>query len=537
MTNENKKESVTIELSGRIDSGNAAAVEQDIFAQLAGKAGAAVTLDAAGLAFISSAGLRVILRLKKTYPDLQIINVSSDVYEILEMTGFTEMMTVKKAYRVVSVEGCEVIGEGHNGKVYRIDQDNVIKTYKHADALAVIQHEREVARLALILGVPTAISYDVVRVGDSYGSVFELLNARSFSKILAGEPERFDWCVAEYVKMLKKMHAIRVPAGKLPSIRQDTLKKLNRVKDAIPDGLGEKLLRMTQAVPEDDHMIHGDFHTKNIVLAGDEVLVIDMDTLSVGHPIFDLFHMYNAYVGFSEYDPEIVRNFQGYGADIARRFWHESLAAYLNTRDEQKIREVDEKVRCLSYASLIDWSLRYPGEDAEKDRATRDLWMTRLVELLRRTDSLLFDVPCGAEDAHQELDIEATTENLDEVLAFVDARLDAVDCPAKARMQLDLAVEEIFVNIARYAYAPNKGKATVRVEVSDDPVTVTITFMDRGVPYDPLKREDPDVTLPAGEREIGGLGIFMTKKVMDDVRYEYRAGQNILQITKSIRKG
>ncbi len=101
-------------------------------------------------------------------------------------------------------------------------------------------------------------------------------------------------------------------------------------------------------------------------------------------------------------------------------------------------------------------------------------------------------------------------------------------------MQIELAVEEIFVNIANYAYAPEIGRATVRVSVSDDPLTVTITFIDRGVPYDPLKRSDPDVTLSAEEREIGGLGIFMTKKVMDEVAYEYKDGQNVLTLKKRL---
>ena len=127
-----------LELKGRIDSNNAVQVEKEMRDQLTGQNDVEVVLDATDLEYISSAGLRVILRLKKTYPDLRITNVSSEVYEILDMTGFTEMMTVEKAYRVVSVEGCEVIGEGFNGKVYRIDQDNVVKVYKNANALADI---------------------------------------------------------------------------------------------------------------------------------------------------------------------------------------------------------------------------------------------------------------------------------------------------------------------------------------------------------------------------------------------------------------
>lgn len=520
---------VTIKLSGRIDSGNAAATETEVMGQLAGKSGIAVILDAAGLEYISSAGLRVILRVKKSFPELKIINVSSEVFEIFEMTGFTEMMTVEKAYRVISVEGCEVIGEGANGKVYRIDGDNVVKTYKNADALKDIQHEREVARLALVLGIPTAISYDVVKVGDSYGSVFELLDAKSFSKLLANEPERFDWCVDEYVKMLKKIHSVTVPEGKLPSVKEKIIKAIARMKDTLPDGLGDKLFSMVDAIPESLNMIHGDYHTKNIVLAGDEVLVIDMDTLAVGNPIFDLVSMYNAYIGYAEKDPDIILRFQGYSAEIAKAFWHSSLAAYLGTKDEKKITEAQNKVRCLAYGRLIDWGTRH-----NSDEGLISIWKTRLIELLPQVDDLIIETADDGQASSNELEIEATSENLQKVIDFVDSLLDSVDCPMKSKMQLDLAVEEIFVNIANYAYAPGRGNATVRVEVSGDPITVSIVFIDSGIPYDPLKKDDPDITLSAEDRQIGGLGIFMTKKVMDDISYEYKDGRNILTLKKTI---
>ena len=525
---------IKIALSGRIDSNNAAAVEQEILAQVGAQRDLAVVLDAEKLAYISSAGLRVILHLKKTNPKLRITNVGSEVYEILEMTGFTEMMTVEKAYKTVSVEGCEVIGEGFKGKVYRIDQDTVVKVYKNADALEEIQHEREVARLALILGVPTAISYDVVRVGDSYGSMFELLDARSFAKILAEEPERMDWCVKEYVDFLRKLHSIVVPKGKLPSIREAALVFVRRMKGDLPAGYGDKLERMVREIPESDHMIHGDYHTKNIVLSGGEVLLIDMDTLSVGNPIFELEQMYNSYLGFSEYDPQIILDFQGYDHDTAAEFWKKSLRAYLNVQDERKVEAAEERIRCLAYADLIDWKHRHSDLTAEEDKATLALWTRELTELLDRVDSLDLTPFMAKESAVNELELEAADENLALVQAFVEERLETVGCPMKAQMQIGVAVEEIFVNIAHYAYAPGKGSAAVRVEVSEDPVTVTITFMDHGVPYDPLARTDPDVTLPTEKREIGGLGVFLTKQLMDDVTYEYRDGQNILTLKKNL---
>ncbi len=515
---------MTVQLKGRIDSSNAAQVEQELLLQLDGQR--EVVLDAQELAYISSAGLRVILRIRKDHPALRIVNVNSDVYEILEMTGFTDMMPVEKAYRVVSVEGCEEIGHGANGTIYRIDKDNVVKVYNNPEALADIQHEREVAKLALILGIPTAISYDVVRVGDSYGSVFELLNARSFAKILANEPEKLDWCVEEYVKMLRLIHGTLVPAGKLPDMKETALSWVRFLRDYLPAEASEKLIALVEAVPHDDHMIHGDYHTKNLELQNDEVLLIDMDTLAVGHPIFELASMYNSFVGFSECDHEIIQKFQGFDWETGQSFWRKSLAAYLGTNCPTKLKEVEDKARIIGYARMIRRSIRRKGLESETGRAEIEHWKSELLALLDRTDTLTFD--------RNELELEAVRENLDEVAAFLEERLDATDCTPKARMQINLAVEEIFVNIASYAYNPETGKATVRVEVSDEPVSVTITFVDHGVPYDPLAKEDPDVSLSAEERGIGGLGIFLTKQVMDEVGYEYKHGQNILRIKKNV---
>ena len=134
----------------------------------------------------------------------------------------------------------------------------------------------------------------------------------------------------------------------------------------------------------------------------------------------------------------------------------------------------------------------------------------------------------------KELKLAATVENIETVTDFVNEQLEALDCPMKAQMQIDIAIDELFGNIAHYAYNPEIGSATVRVEVIEDPLSVVITFIDNGIPYDPLKKEDPNTTLSADEREIGGLGIFMVKKMMDKVDYKYENGKNILTIEKSL---
>lgn len=134
----------------------------------------------------------------------------------------------------------------------------------------------------------------------------------------------------------------------------------------------------------------------------------------------------------------------------------------------------------------------------------------------------------------KELTVEATVESIPVIMEFVDGQLEQFDCPMKAQAQIDIAIDELFGNIVHYAYHPGTGLATVRVEVLEEPLSVVITFIDQGVPYDPLAKEDPDVTLSAEEREIGGLGIYIVKKNMNEITYEYKDGKNILKIRKEI---
>jgi len=224
VTGKRAEDTLELTLSGRIDSNNAPDVEKEIDELRQSLGGERVVIDAEALEYISSAGLRVLLRLRKQCPELKIVNVSAEVYDIFDMTGFAEMINVQKAYRRVSVEGCEVIGQGANGKVYRIDTDTIIKVYLNPDSLPEIQRERELARTAFVLGVPTAIPYDVVRVeSGGYGSVFELLNAQTFAQLLASDPSKFDVIVSESVKLLKIIHGTVVKPGSMPDMKEVAL--------------------------------------------------------------------------------------------------------------------------------------------------------------------------------------------------------------------------------------------------------------------------------------------------------------------------
>jgi len=378
-----------IALEGNISSVNAPEVEAAIRQLLEGQCFDELILDADNLQYISSAGLRVLLRLMKAGRKLRMVNVSSEVYEVLEVTGFSEIMSVEKAFRKVSIEGCEMIGQGSNGIVYRLDPETIVKVYRNNNALPEMQREREISRKAFVLGIPTAIPYDVVRVGDKFGTVFELLNAKSITKLILAEPENIDKYIAVFTDIMKLIHSTAVKPGELPSMKEIALDWADYLKGHIPAQQQQKLRAMLEAVPEHPYMLHGDYHSNNVMLQNGEPLMIDMDTLCVGHPVFELASTFNAYVGFSELDPEVIRKFMKLDAETGRTVWNKLLPLYLNSDDETYIRSVAEKAMVIGYTRLLRRTLRREA-DTEQGQKSIAHYKARLAELLERVDTLVF---------------------------------------------------------------------------------------------------------------------------------------------------
>ncbi len=380
---------LTILPHGRIDSANAAVAEKEI-AEARTMPHTSVILDIDELVYISSAGLRVVLRLRKDEPTLKIINASSEVYDIFDMTGFTEMIPIEKAYRKLTVDGCEVIGQGANGKVYRLDPDTIIKVYLNPDSLPDIHRERELARRAFVLGIPTAIPYDVVKVGEGYGSVFELLSAKSFAKLIKEDNANLDKYVDLYIDLLLKIHSTEVKPDDMPDMRAVAIGWAEFLRDYLPKDKADKLVELVKAVPEDNHMMHGDYHIKNVMMQNGEVLLIDMDTLCHGHPVFELASMFNAYCGFSELDHSVSDSFLGIPHEDAVLIWKKSLPLYLNTNDENKIAEVEKKAMLIGYVRLMRRLIRRNGLDTEQGRKEIDTYKNHILALLDEVDTLLF---------------------------------------------------------------------------------------------------------------------------------------------------
>ncbi len=374
-----------IKLTGRIDSSNAAETEMNINEQIGDANIDELVLDADELEYISSAGLRVILRLKKQFPNTKVINCNSDVYDIFDMTGFSEMMEITKAFRKISVDNCEVVGEGANGIVYRTDPDTIVKVYKMPDSLNEINKERELARKAFVMGIPTAIPYDVVKVGDLYGSVFEMLNAKSFA-VLLSEGENLDKLVEQSVEILKIIHSTTLKSDELPNKKFEGIKWAEYCVPYLPQEVGEKLVKLFKEIPETNNMIHGDYHIKNIMRQGDENLLIDMDTLSLGHIVFEFAQMYITYHGYSEIEHSDSKRFFNVDYDTIQEFWNKTLKCYFKGKDDAFIKSAVDKARIIAYTRMLRRSIKHKLNNAVVEEHCKKL----LSELVPATDSLAF---------------------------------------------------------------------------------------------------------------------------------------------------
>ncbi|MBQ9382777.1 MAG: phosphotransferase [Ruminiclostridium sp.] len=353
MTINEKDGKITVALDGRIDTKNAPQTEKELFDAVEGRTGD-IVIDAEKLQYISSAGLRMLKKLRSSLDrPLAVINVSRDIYDIFETTGFTELLDVKRAMREVSVEGCEVIGKGFYGTVYRIDEETIVKVYDSPDCLPMIQNEQRLAKLAFVKGVPTAISYDTVRVGDSYGSVFELLKARPFNDLLKSDPDNFDDIMRKYTDFLKTVHSAEMDPGILPMARDKFISYIDEIRGYITDEQYDRLKVLVSGLPDDLHLVHGDFHMKNVMAADNEPMLIDMDTLSVGQPIFDLQALYLTYVAVPEDDPDPVSSFHGIPNEWCARIWKNIIENYFDTTDEKRISEINDKIKLIASVRFL----------------------------------------------------------------------------------------------------------------------------------------------------------------------------------------
>ncbi len=318
-----------------------------------------LTCDAMRLEYISSSGLRILLSLAKRHKDFRVINVQPQVYEVLETTGFTKIMTVERAMRRLSVEGCKLIGIGSVGKVYRLDGDTIIKVFREGTTMENVRREITLSKEAFVFGMPTAISFDIVKVVHSnqdeeerYGLIYELLKATTLSAYLKQHPEQIDECARKYADLFKQMHEIEVPEdGNIPSAVQHERQQIEHIRRYFPEESISMMLCILDGIPESNQLLHLDLQTKNVMVQDGQLMLIDMGEVGYGHPLLDLGHSYSSMVTLiGDYEKTI-----GIPRELGQRFWNQAIEYYFEGLPAETIEERKKQIEVVSRIRNFSW--------------------------------------------------------------------------------------------------------------------------------------------------------------------------------------
>jgi uncharacterized protein (TIGR02172 family) len=345
--------SITIFLAGEINAQNVPALQSELYAIVDTLSGEDVIFDATNLVYISSAGLRLLLSIQKKLGNKKITvqNVSKEVYEIFDMTKFTDLMNIEKIPRIINVEGAEIVGKGRSSTVYRIGAESIVKLYTAGVPLSKIKQEMDLAKKAFVAGVPTAISYDLVKDGDSFGVVFEMLdNADTVGHYITTHIDEFDEVTKKFVATYKAIHRADIEKmGGFTSLK-DTWRKWAdgmHSDDGFNDEETKLLHELIDTIPDRSTMVHCDYHAGNVMYQRGEIVVIDMADIGYGHPIFDLAG--NAF--HARYSGSATRQkVHGMNQENMLLFWNKLLSFYFDTKDEKVLDEI--KTMCDSFGLL-----------------------------------------------------------------------------------------------------------------------------------------------------------------------------------------
>lgn len=335
-------------LEERIDSVNAQSVENELEHLI--ETHENIELNAEKLEYISSAGLRVLLKLKKKNKGtLTICDVFPEVYEILEVTGFTEILNVNKKLRQISIDGCEKIGQGGNGTVYRLDSDTIIKVYNKGNSLDKIAEEKKYATEAFKCGIPTAISFDTVKVGEQYGIVFEMLNARTVGEAVSDNPEKTEEYGILMGRLLKLIHETETADNILPKMSDKISGWIDYLEEHYINHEDAELMReVLHNIPESNHFTHCDFHEGNVMIQNDELILIDLDDIATGHPIYDLTFNYMSHVIAAQSSPQAIKRSLKMSPELAPEIRKVMLKTYFDTSDETVIQKYEQAIAAFS---------------------------------------------------------------------------------------------------------------------------------------------------------------------------------------------
>lgn len=301
---------------------------------------------------------------------------------------FKSEKTRFKKYREISLDGMEAICSGSKSTVYRYDDEVIVKVYNDKNTYKDIERENLIARKAFIAGIPTAISFGIVKVGERYGSMFEFINSDAISKLISKSNSKVCYYADVMADLAKIIHTTTMDCPELPDYMKEVYKWVDEGIAYCEPSIAEKVTAMLKALPKSNTLIHGDFHTGNVLMQNDEAMLIDMDRLSFCNPIIELSGVHMFYVGFGELDHSFSENFLGFSYEHQLEFYDEFMRRYLETDDEEKIRSVKNKAALLSYVRLIRRVYKTGSNLSEEKTKQRDYYLGKVKDLITKVDSL-----------------------------------------------------------------------------------------------------------------------------------------------------
>lgn len=361
-----------LRVNENIASANADLLLREAEACLMENAHAGIEFDFSKVEYISSAGLRTLLSLYNkeksqgaTGDFFRVTGVCPTVWEILEMTGFTTIFSVSRAMRKISLENATLIGDGFFSKVYRVDAENIVKVYNANASEADVQRELARAKYALILGVPTAISYDIVDVDGCRGVLFEMMNCGSLRDAFRDQPEQAEHLISQYATLLRTLHATVDTDRQLPEAKQGVTDKLASLTVLLSAEESARIARLFDTLPESDTILHGDCHIKNIMLHNGEPLLIDLDTLSRGDPVIELGNLYFTYTAFETLWPGNTEEFIGISAAQAFSIRDGLLRAYFAGVSPAEYEADLDRIRFICWFRMLCFMNEFKRDDVE----------------------------------------------------------------------------------------------------------------------------------------------------------------------------
>ena len=280
---------LVVSLVGRLDTDASMSFEKELAVISKENLHGSLVFDASELEYIASSGLRTMLKMAKTEKNFKIINVQPSVYSVFELTGFAKIINISKALRKIDLEKCEKIGAGGNGAVYRVSEDEIVKVNYNPETYEGLDKELAKAKEAFLLGVPTAISFDLVDCGEGkIGVVYEAIKSSTLGETIQKDPSRMEELTEKYVEQLNLLHAVHTDNPAFGSAKASFAKQVEAASKHLTEEEGELMKQILDVLPEGDRLVHCDAHPKNIMIQNGEMLWIDMEGMSVGHPIYDL---------------------------------------------------------------------------------------------------------------------------------------------------------------------------------------------------------------------------------------------------------